>query len=1350
MTTKDKNTENIINYIKNEFLKELQSNIATAFSNLNDYIDSLKFEFTIEHAITILNKENKFNNVIKNCIKVDFDFEEEHINLFIEAYKISNNLMEIDLNEDIDNEEALNKYHEVISVEENIDNSDNFSEDIVGAIIKESQKYPLLSYEETEELIKKYKNGSEYAREKLIKHNQRLVISILKRYLGQGLSFEDLFQEGCIGLARAIDGFDITKGFKFSTYATGWIRQGITRAIADQGRNIRIPVHMYESIRKFRRIEHNLENVLGRTPSIKELAKEMNVTEEKILLLYKASKDSISYHTKVDDEEKSELLNFIPSKENIESNIINQITNKDLYQVLKEANLTERELSVIAQRFGLNGEEPKTLEEIGMMYCVTRERIRQIEAKALKKLRHPVRARKLKAFTDLPQDTTDYEYEKKSNYVVSNKKITSLTEELNISVKELNNILKEVVQSEQDYLRLLYDDDFKLKDDIPPKTYSKTRINQIIAIIKNIVRTQNGEPINQKFRRKSFTEIMGMSTIELNNIIKRLPDNEQEIISYLYDENYKPKYDIQITTADYNKLAKTKSTIKRMILNQSVNKENIVANLPKAIGISVEEFEVLLETLSEEEQSFIKSIYDENYKIKNIELVQNDKNKIYRIKNKISTIIENENLSKKSKKRKPLYESFNITKEKLIELISKLTKEDRKFLYMIYDTNFKPRMLKITVNTAENTKLNLIKNKIRRVLSDPNYNPQKNILKNATLYELLGTTKEILINTIPKLKPEYIKKINEMYDNDFNPRKDYKRTTKDNSTLTIIKNKIKKYLDPNYTPNAKRKIHQSLTEALKASKEDIIKIINKFSIEDQNTIYSVYDTNLEVKVESINDKKLRDKLNIIRKNIRKLLTNPNLKPLNQALYHYFNITKEELEMIIPKLSEADKILLDKYYDINFEVRKNIKKETSDHTKIHSLKQHIKRRLENPNYIPNKKKRISLKERLNLNEEQLRFAINRLSEEEISFILKFYSINYEPILNIQLSREDTSKMANICRKIKQLVNPEYNPLKRTTTNDLALSLKTDKSKLIELIKKLSKEDQEFLIKIYGKEFLPVKNSNISDEDKKKLYNIKLILKKLINNPKHKVKQKNITLYNLLNTTKEELDKSIILLNDNERKLINELYDAEFNPYKKKRTTKQNSNFYVIKQKLIRILNNDYYNKNIKNLCSCFDRTSAELNEIIAKLNLEDQTFIKSLFNDEFDCKISEKLTKEQQKKLISVKHKIKIRIENANKHEELKSRNTKPSLLNNNYLLLANNNVFNKLNDFEKKVIILKSKYTYQEIAKYFDTTETEITNIVKLFLLKVREELLLEYDSKCQEILDDKALLERKKDDKHN
>ena len=328
--------------------------------------------------------------------------EEQMDKVFEELEKNGVEILGIPEADDIADEEIILTEEDEVDVE-NLDLTlpDGYNlEDPVRMYLKEIGKVPLLTAEEEIELAKRMEEGDEEAKKRLSEANLRLVVSIAKRYVGRGMLFLDLIQEGNLGLIKAVEKFDYSKGYKFSTYATWWIRQAITRAIADQARTIRIPVHMVETINKLVRVSRQLLQQLGREPSPEEIAAEMNMPVERVREILKISQEPVSLETPIGEEEDSHLGDFI------QDDNVPVPAEAAAFTLLKEqlrdvlSTLTEREQKVLRLRFGLDDGRARTLEEVGKEFNVTRERIRQIEAKALRKLRHPSRSRKLKDFLE--------------------------------------------------------------------------------------------------------------------------------------------------------------------------------------------------------------------------------------------------------------------------------------------------------------------------------------------------------------------------------------------------------------------------------------------------------------------------------------------------------------------------------------------------------------------------------------------------------------------------------------------------------------------------------------------------------------------------------------------------------------------------------------------------------------------------------------------------------------------------------------------------------------------------------------------------------------------------------------
>ena len=375
---------------KNEAVesKTKESKKTKISSEDKEKINSIIKEAKENGKMTYGDLATKLNDVNPEEMDSVFDaFEEIGVDLLPDDFEEEPDLEDLKEVENLKLDEITDTSFEGISVD-----------DPVRMYLREIGRIPLLTYDEELELAKKILEGDEDAKQKLAESNLRLVVSIAKKYVGRGMLFLDLIQEGNMGLIKAVEKFDYTKGFKFSTYATWWIRQAITRAIADQARTIRIPVHMVETINKLIRTSRHLLQQLGREPSPEEIAAEMEIPVEKVTEIQKIAQDPVSLETPIGEEDDSHLGDFIQDEDSPAPHDAASYTmlREQLEEVMN--TLTPREAKVLKLRFGLEDGKSRTLEEVGKEFNVTRERIRQIEAKALRKLRHPSRSKKLRDY----------------------------------------------------------------------------------------------------------------------------------------------------------------------------------------------------------------------------------------------------------------------------------------------------------------------------------------------------------------------------------------------------------------------------------------------------------------------------------------------------------------------------------------------------------------------------------------------------------------------------------------------------------------------------------------------------------------------------------------------------------------------------------------------------------------------------------------------------------------------------------------------------------------------------------------------------------------------------------------
>ena len=390
----------------NEFIAGFKKSKVVSYKSLLKFLTDEKF--TKEQVSKIYDMLSQNNLEIIDEVESDKDSEPDPSKKDLKNIEEGGDIPVLDSTSDVaeldiePNLEDIDEIEKDMILKENVENMDFVDsinvDDPVKMFLKEIGKIPLLTFEEENELAERMVNGDTEAKKKLIESNLRLVVSIAKKYIGRGMHFLDLIQEGNLGLIKAVDKFDQTKGYKFSTYATWWIRQAITRAIADQARTIRIPVHMVETINKLIRTSRHLLQTLGREPTPEEIAAELEMPVEKVREVLKVAQEPISLETPVGEEDESNLGNFIPDEDapSPSEQAADVLLREHIEEVMQ--TLTPREAKVLKLRFGLEDGRMRTLEEVGKEFNVTRERIRQIEAKALRKLRHPSRSKRLKDF----------------------------------------------------------------------------------------------------------------------------------------------------------------------------------------------------------------------------------------------------------------------------------------------------------------------------------------------------------------------------------------------------------------------------------------------------------------------------------------------------------------------------------------------------------------------------------------------------------------------------------------------------------------------------------------------------------------------------------------------------------------------------------------------------------------------------------------------------------------------------------------------------------------------------------------------------------------------------------------
>lgn len=580
-----------------DFVKENVENIVK--TNLKSIIDGT-FTFSCQNEILISLIEIY---CLKNDIQINLESETDEFQFHLDDDGYEENAETSDFNINYSD----------------IDELDTYQIDLTKQILVDARKYPLLPQEELRELIKKAQNGSQFAKDKLILHNQRLVINMLQKYLRNRNEFLDLYQEGCIGLTKAIEKFDLSKKFYFSTYATWWVRQAITRYIADYSRTIRIPVHLNEKLSKLNKIINHYTLNLNKEPSIEELAKEMKCSESTILDLFKYSKDAVSYNTKVDDESESELVDFISSDINIERDFEHEHFYENVIEFFNSINLDERSKTVALHRLDIPGYEKLTLEQLGQKFNITRERIRQIEEKNKKRI---FLSKNYKNFCALFPNSEEVEkiileYREKY-YREQEEKIINITDystksllsKIGAEKARMQEIVNLLSDENQLFIKSHYDADFNpitANWNIPHDNF------EIVNILENIQRIIKENFIDSK--NNPYVDLCILWNININELKiykDKLVIPDQLYLSKLYDADFKLKKECTLFKNDYKRLNKLKKQITKMAIEPNYSPRKLT-NLANIIGVTVEELDNLTDYVTVDIQRFLSKHYDENW-----------------------------------------------------------------------------------------------------------------------------------------------------------------------------------------------------------------------------------------------------------------------------------------------------------------------------------------------------------------------------------------------------------------------------------------------------------------------------------------------------------------------------------------------------------------------------------------------------------------------------------------------------------------------------------------------------------------------------------------------------------------
>ena len=1149
--------EEFLHYQDSDFVNSLLENIVLTedekknrkkLKELEQILSFSKYEADIDFAIYALNKNENIGNFISSIKKTSDKFLE----MFKEGYQLLHDADIEDLENDLDDLESLSNYDE-----EDFNKNDYYTRQNKGEldglkIYFNSIPTKILTPEEEFVLATKAHEGDLEARNQFVAHNLKLVVKIAHKYINSELSIEDLIQEGNIGVLKAIEKFDPTKGYKFSTYATWWIRQAIVRAVDDKGKNIRIPVHMQQRMREYKKVRASLSVSLNREPTNQEIAKEMNLSVQSVENIFNSMIDTVSMNEKINKDSEDEFGNFIPDSANVEEEVLSSLDKKMLENYFDICKLNTREKEVIKARFGMD-QNAKTLQQVADIYGITRERVRQIEFETLRKLRSHSNLLKEeiqelstydKHLVSRMNNSSSLEQkkakEKEKRPKVSKTQLTIYMEYPNYPKKEIDAALASLKREDLELLFLKYDRGLI--------GFSKEQEEQIHTIKTKVIRElleekEKVEPIKEDRKLSGIYERLDKyNPIVVNKAIDSLSFSQKELLK----EKYGPDFTQTLSLTPRNKELERKvsvliyQTLKVRINHILEGKVGLYKSFP---NYTKEQVNQVVNLLSSKDKALLIKRYGENLEEDHLERVTDQERSD--INNKIKRYIKTSLNVKEEPKMytyKNLYERLNQYSpdaiNKALESLPDVQREKLKEKYgkkLLDTTNGKQRNKKFEQSIS-----NIIYGSLIQKIEDV-INNKAGIYNTITSY-----SEEEVRSAIDKLEDREKALIIKKYGKDYKEYH-YDRLSKEEriEINTSISPKIRQYLNnPEFNPR-KTYANTNIFDYYKDIESwKVLGAIESLSLEEIELMQKVYGTNFHSIHEDTDlTKEERERLGIIIREKVKRRIEKGYKPidLNQNLYQILEWSDEtQINSLLKTLSKEDLELIDKKYDNKTgEVLENVLEETEEKTLKYLLLKMKKQLFQEEGRMF---RHQDLYMRFNdYTKEEVDKILTRLSPQEKKLLDSYYDEKTLRWKNKEISSEEQKQLSILTGKIRRNLK---NKPKRKNYNDIYTSFDEYTEEEINCaIEKLSDRNKEILKKKFGEDFKHPTNMVLNENESSTIYRVfNTLLPKLLK-PEQKVYH-----YKSLLERFEEYDPKVILkavesLPNKQKEILQERYGKD---------------------------------------------------------------------------------------------------------------------------------------------------------------------------------------------------------------